>query len=412
MNDQTKGHGGGAQFQPDPSMEKLKDRVSRITHKILVLSGKGGVGKSTVAVNTALALARAGKKVGLLDVDIHGPSIPEILGLTGERVDAVEEGILPVNYKNKIMVMSVGFLLQNRDDAVIWRGPLKYNVIKQFLGDVVWGDLDYLIVDAPPGTGDEPLSVAQFLQHDAGALIVTTPQQVAIADVRKSIRFCQKLDLRILGVVENMSGFVCPHCHETVNIFNTGGGETMAREMNIPFLGSIPLDPAIVQCGDTAESFLDRFQESPAALAYRDILEPILAIDAHRAHGQAYEPVETNSGPEDTIRVALPVANGRLCMHFGHCQVFSFLDVNRKTGAIISETAEEPPPHEPGRLPAWVHEKGATLVIAGGMGSRAKSLFEQQNIEVITGAPSESPRKIVEAYIAGALVTGDNVCDH
>jgi len=278
---------------------------------------------------------------------------------------------------------------------------------------VVWGDLDYLIVDAPPGTGDEPLTVAQFLHHDASALIVTTPQQVAITDVRKSIRFCQKLDLRILGVIENMSGFVCPHCHETVNIFNVGGGEAMARQMHVPFLGSIPLDPVIVECGDAAVSFLDRFEESPAAHAYRDILEPILAIDAHRAHGHDYAPAEASApAAEDKIRIAVPAADGRLCMHFGHCQVFVFVDIDRKSGRILGETTQTPPPHEPGRLPAWIHEHGAHLVIAGGMGSRAKSLFESQGIEVITGAPAQTPRKLVESYISGALVTGDNVCDH
>jgi len=214
---------------------QIQQRVGRIEHSILVLSGKGGVGKSTVAANLAVSLASRGKQVGLLDVDIHGPSIPQILGLDGMPPGIVQPDreaalLQPVPAMDNLRVMSMGLLLDNRDAAVIWRGPMKYNVIKQFLKDVDWGDLDYLIVDSPPGTGDEPLSIAQLLGSATGAVIVTTPQELAISDVRKCVTFCRKLELPVLGVVENMSGFVCPSCGQRSDIFKCGGGEKMAAE--------------------------------------------------------------------------------------------------------------------------------------------------------------------------------------
>ena len=204
--------------------EALQERMCHIKHKILVLSGKGGVGKSTVAANLAVSLSLAGKRVGILDVDIHGPSIPKMFHLEGEAVTNDGESIVPVEVGD-IKVLSIAFFLRNLDDAVIWRGPMKMNVIKQFLKDTAWGELDYLIIDSPPGTGDEPLSVCQLVDDADGAVIVTTPQDVSVADVRRSIRFCQSLRMPVLGVVENMSGFVCPHCGEVTNIFKTGGGK-------------------------------------------------------------------------------------------------------------------------------------------------------------------------------------------
>jgi ATP-binding protein involved in chromosome partitioning len=228
---------------------KLEARLGRIRHKVLVLSGKGGVGKSTVAVNLALALRRAGRRVGLLDVDVHGPSVPTMLGLEGEQVFSEEEALLPVE-REGLKVMSVGFLLRRREDPVIWRGPMKMGVIRQFLQEVEWGDLDFLVVDAPPGTGDEPLSVCQLVGEADGALIVTTPQEVALGAVRKCISFCRRLELRVLGVVENMSGFLCPHCGQRTDIFLAGGGRRMAEEMGVPFLGRIPLEPGVALSGD------------------------------------------------------------------------------------------------------------------------------------------------------------------
>lgn len=231
--------------------QRLEQKVADIGCKLLVLSGKGGVGKSTVAVNLALSLATAGKRVGLLDVDLHGPSVPRMLGLDNEGISLVGEELLPVYWQNTLAVMSIAFLLPRESDAVIWRGPRKYGAIRQLLGETAWGKLDYLVVDAPPGTGDEPLSVAQLAGENSHAILVTTPQQVAVADVRRCINFCHTMQLPILGIVENMCGFVCPHCGTRSDPFQGDGGNELAGENGIALLGSIPLLPAIASAGDS-----------------------------------------------------------------------------------------------------------------------------------------------------------------
>ncbi|MDD2236971.1 MAG: Mrp/NBP35 family ATP-binding protein [Kiritimatiellae bacterium] len=251
--------------------QALARRMCAIKKKYLVMSGKGGVGKSTVSVNVAATLAQQGYRVGLLDVDIHGPSIPTMLNLYGKRPVNGEDGILPLEV-GSLKVMSLGLLLEGRDQAVIWRGPMKMNVIKQFLTDVEWGELDYLIVDAPPGTGDEPLSVCQLIEGLDGALIVTTPQEVAISDVRRSVNFCRQVGVPVLGIVENMSGFVCPHCGKETDVFRRGGGEKLASEMNVSFLGRIPMDPRVVLAGDEGQSFVEGYPDSPATKAFAEVV--------------------------------------------------------------------------------------------------------------------------------------------
>ncbi|KAL0992538.1 hypothetical protein UPYG_G00094670 [Umbra pygmaea] len=272
----------GATKAPDPAIEEIAVKMLTVKHKILVLSGKGGVGKSTFSAHLAHALAHDNsKEVALLDVDICGPSIPRIMGLEGEQVHQSGSGWSPVYVEDNLAVMSIGFLLSSPDDAVIWRGPKKNGMIKQFLRDVDWGDLDYLIVDTPPGTSDEHLSIVQYLSstHIDGAIIITTPQEVSLQDVRKEIRFCRKVKLPIIGVVENMSGFVCPKCKNNSEIFpsTTGGAERMCEEMNLTLLGRIPLDPRIGQSCDEGKSFLVEFPESPAAAAYQSIVQSIQA---------------------------------------------------------------------------------------------------------------------------------------
>jgi Mrp family chromosome partitioning ATPase len=276
--------------QKDESQRELEEaelraRMERIGRKLLVLSGKGGVGKSTVAANLAISLAQAGRKVGLLDVDLHGPSIPKILGLDGRRLGPHPTGgIAPIQVSENLSVVSVGLLLESAKDAVIWRGPMKYNVIRQFLKDVVWGRLDYLVIDSPPGTGDEPLSVAQMVGDGAWAVVVTTPQDLAVADVRRSVSFCQTLDLRVAGIIENMSGLVCPHCGKQVDVFKVGGGERLAAEMGVPFLGRVPLDPEIVISGDAGTPLVHSCGDSLAAKAFAAVIEPILS---HTAEDQS-----------------------------------------------------------------------------------------------------------------------------
>ncbi len=258
--------------------ERLRKQMIRIRHKVMVLSGKGGVGKSTVAANVAVALALEGKKVGLLDVDFHGPSIPRLLHIEGPPPMTPGARLSPAVYGENLKVVSLGFLLPEQDSAVIWRGPLKMGVIKQLLADVDWGDLDYLIIDFPPGTGDEPLSVAQLIPDSSGALIVTTPQDLSLSDVRKSIDFCRKVKVPVLGVIENMSGFACPHCKTVIDIFKRGGGENMARSMGVPFLGRIPIDPRIVEASDSGTPFVYHYSGTEAAAAFQPIIGLLLDL--------------------------------------------------------------------------------------------------------------------------------------
>ncbi len=253
----------------------IKRNLKKIKRKIVVMSGKGGVGKSTVSSMIALMLSIKGNKVGLMDVDLHGPSIPNMLKIKGGMNITGQHELSPFEYSANLWVISMGMILQEQDAAVIWRGPMKISAIRQFISDVTWGDLDFLIVDSPPGTGDEPLTVAQTIS-DAEALIVTTPQEISLADVRKSINFCRQVNMNILGVVENMSGLKCPHCGERVSIFGEGGGKKMAGAMDVPFIGEIPIDPEVVRLADEKqlEHILER-KESDVYKAYTTIIEKI-----------------------------------------------------------------------------------------------------------------------------------------
>ncbi len=392
----------------------LSDRLGKIRHKIMILSGKGGVGKSTVAANIAVSLAMEGNKVGLLDTDFHGPSIPTLLNLEDKRPGSDGTAILPIEFSEGLKVMSIGFLLPNRDDAVIWRGPMKMGVIKQLLTEVNWGDLDYLIIDFPPGTGDEPLSVAQLIPGSDGAVIVTTPQNLSLNDVRKCINFCRQVNVPVLGVVENMSGLVCPHCHTLIDVFKTGGGKTMASEMDVPFLGSIPIDPQIVEASDSGKPFVYHFAKSEAAKAFKVVIEPLMAMNGRVPESK---PESAATAPEeeektDTCRIAVPVVEGHLAAHFGHCEEFAIFDVDLEKKQIVGRETAPAPPHEPGLLPRWLGEKGVKVIIAGGMGSRAQQLFAERGISVSVGAGSDDPEKIVLSYMNNTLELGSNLCDH
>ena len=258
-----------AQQEQDARLEK---NMQDIKHTLLVMSGKGGVGKSTVAVNIALGLAEKGYEVGILDVDIHGPNIAKMLGIEDRVLEADGNEIEPVEVIPHLKAISLALAGYGHDTPIIWRGPLKMGAIKQFLADVRWGSLDYLIIDSPPGTGDEPLSVCQLIPKMDGAVIVTTPQDVAILDSRKSINFARQLQIPVLGVVENMSGFICPHCDKEVDLFGTGGGERAAEDMGVPFLGRIPMDPRIVKSGDQGRPYIAAVRESPTADAIREMV--------------------------------------------------------------------------------------------------------------------------------------------
>lgn len=247
--------------------------LAGVDHSLVVMSGKGGVGKSTVSANLAVSLARdTDEGVGLLDADLHGPDIPKIMGVEEAKLGGTEESIEPARLDN-LKIMSIGFTLPSDDSPVVWRGPLKMKAIKQFLSDVNWGNLKYLIIDLPPGTGDEPLSIAQVLDDLDGSIVITTPQDLSLLDSRKAYNFSEKLELPVLGIVENMSGFVCPHCGEKTEIFKAGGGEKAAEELGANFLGSVPLDQRIVQTADEGVPFVDAYPDSEASRAFAEIVE-------------------------------------------------------------------------------------------------------------------------------------------
>jgi Mrp family chromosome partitioning ATPase len=257
------------QAEQDAAVNKS---LGNIKNKILVMSGKGGVGKTSTSVNLSMALAKNGYQVGIIDVDLHGPDVPRMLGLNGAPEVNQNRKLNPLRYSDNLKAISIESFTPNKDDAIIWRGPLKFSAIKQFIGEVEWNDLDFLIIDSPPGTGDEPLTVAQTIS-DAQAVIVTTPQEVALADVRKSINFCKTVKMKIFGLLENMSGFSCPHCNEMINLFGSGGGKKTALQMGIPFLGQIPFDPQMVTCGDTGACYQEVHSESEVTKAYAAVAD-------------------------------------------------------------------------------------------------------------------------------------------
>lgn len=264
---------------PDPENRAIEQRLAAnmeaVTHKIIVMSGKGGVGKSSVAVNLACGLRQAGHSVGIMDTDIHGPNIAKMLGVEERSIIKTDWGLQPVECANGLKAVSMALTGMHADQPLIWRGPMKYSAIREFLADVMWGKLDYLIIDSPPGTGDEPLTVAQLIKPLTGAVIVSTPQDVAILDSRKTVFFARSLKIPVLGIVENMSGFACPHCHHDIDLFKTGGAERAAAELRVPFLGRIPFDPRLVVCGDSGRPFIESVPDSPAASALTAIVSGI-----------------------------------------------------------------------------------------------------------------------------------------
>lgn len=281
--------------QHSTDLPTLHNRLRSVKHKVLVLSGKGGVGKSTVSCQMAFAMAQRGLRVGILDVDICGPSVPKILGIDRKEVFQSSEGWVPVAVdgyttssasgqqqqqqgRNEPLLrcMSIAFLLDSPDSAVVWRGPKKHAMIKQFLEDVHWGELDVLIIDTPPGTSDEHISLCEILNADEfgvdGAVVVTTPQGVAMADVRKELNFCKKLHIPVLGIVENMSGYACPCCREVTYIFSRGGGQQLAQQFEVPFLGAVPIDPRLGESEDQGKDFVKLYPDSVAADKLKDIV--------------------------------------------------------------------------------------------------------------------------------------------
>ena len=376
--------------------QKINSFLQNVNHKIIVMSGKGGVGKSTVATNLAVFLSNQGYKVGLLDVDVHGPSVAGLLGLTGLRINTIGDQFQPYHYSDNLKVISIQGLLDQPDDPLIWRGPVKIGIIRQFLADVNWGPLDFLIIDSPPGTGDEPLTVAQTVTG-CQAVIVTTPQEIALADVRKSIQFCQKVNLPVLGIIENMSGFVCPSCGNMHAIFKSGGGEKTAANYNLTFLGQLPIDPSVVTAGDAGQSIDTLSSQTKEKMQH--IVEQLLQKLPNK-----------QKGVDKTMKIAIPVVQGKLCIHFGHCEQFAIITV--ADGKIVKQETLTPPPHEPGVIPNWVADQGCTDIIVGGMGEAAQAILQQRGVKVSCGAPSDTPENLVAVYLRGELIDSGNTCDH
>ena len=265
-----------------PEDVKLIRKLSKIKHTIVVMSGKGGVGKSTVSVNLAVGLSMRGFEVGILDADIHGPNIPKMLKVEDAQLVADDEGIYPAVIPPHLKVMSMAFLSPDRDQPIIWRGPMKMGAIRKFIEDVYWGELDYLIVDLPPGTGDEPLTIAQLIPNADGSIVVTTPQDVALLDSRKTVVFSEGLHLPVVGIVENMAGLICPHCGKEIDLFKVGGGEKAAHDLEVPFLGRVPIDPDVVNTGDEGIPIVAANPDSPAAKAFDVIIEKVIKFGEKR----------------------------------------------------------------------------------------------------------------------------------
>jgi Mrp family chromosome partitioning ATPase/predicted Fe-Mo cluster-binding NifX family protein len=404
------GGAGGRSEKIDEQQRRLMGTLAAIRHRWLVVSGKGGVGKSTVAVNLACALADRGLRVGLLDTDIHGPDVLKMLGLEGRTLGGTSNGeqAEPIKAYRRLKVVSMAAVLPDPDMAVIWRGPRKMGAIRQFLSDVHWGELDHLVVDSPPGTGDEPLSSAQLIGRADGAIIVTSPQEVALLDSRKCINFAHELRIPVTGIIENMSGMRCPHCGEAIELFGTGGGARAAAELGVPFLGAIPIDPTVVTSGDQGRPFVHFARGERTAAVFEEIVDAIL------------ESARPGPAPKETPRDGRLIAiacedegglEARVSAHFGRCPCYTVVEV--KGDAVVGHRVEHNPhfgDHQPGVMPQFIASLGADVILAGGMGPKAVAMFEQRGIEVATGA-SGTARQALEGFLQGSF-SGVVPCSH
>ena len=398
--------------------KQAQDAAHAVPHKILVMSGKGGVGKTTVAVNLAFALAEKGLKVGVLDTDIHGPNVAFMAGVEGKEVEGDVGQLEPVQATDSVRVLSISTFLPSRDTPVIWRGPRKAGAIQQLLGEANWKGVDVLVVDCPPGTGDEPLSVAQLIPDADGVVVVTTPQEVALLDSRKCINFAGQLGMDVLGVVENMSGYVCPHCGESSDLFKTGGGEKAAGEMGVPFLGRIPLTAAVVQSGDGGKPVVVADSEDPAAGALLGIADKMKEIfsKVEKAR-EAAQKREAEAGDESAKRRIAVAADGDenleapVGAHFGRAPFYAVVEVQGdevKGSKFVKNPHAES--HTPGKVPEFVHSLDAHVILSGGMGQRAIQKFQGYGIQVGIGAKG-TVQQALDAFLAGKL-TDEGGCQH
>ncbi|WP_449243907.1 P-loop NTPase [Desulfobacca acetoxidans] len=381
-----------------PDEHHLRWNLDQIRYKLFILSGKGGVGKSSVAVTLALALARRGFDVGLLDVDLHGPDVYRMLGL-GKPLSLIHgEHSLPEDLKH-LKIISVEAMMQNRDAAIIWRGAVKHKIIRQFLSQIEWEALDFLIIDAPPGTGDEHLAIAESIP-EARAVIVSTPQEISLADVRKSINFCQKIGLQIIGVVENMSHVVCADCGTSIPLFRSGVGDQAIRSLNLNLLGSLPFDPQIVAAADDG-----RLKDlDPADSPFFQELDTVLN-NIFTAVGQTEPQKSLAAGEPGVTRFAVPVQDGRLAEQFSQNQHFALITVRRNQ--IVEQREAIPPDFKPGILPAWLKREGVTHIIAAGLKTSVQDFFNRQGLTVILASSGLSPETLVKQHLDNLSAKND-----
>ena len=368
--------------------KKLREQLSKIKHKILVMSGKGGVGKSTVAVNVAVGLSLQDLMVGLLDVDLHGPNVPKMLGARDLKLSRKPDGRLgAIKYSPNLKFLSIEPFLPSEDTAVIWRGPIKHSAIRQFIGDIDWGELDYLVIDAPPGTGDEPLTVAKTMP-DAYALVVTTPQEVSLIDVKKAIKFCQKIKLRILGIVENMSGFICPHCGKPVDIFKKGGGQKLADEWGVRFLGRIPIDPRIVDTGDAGKPLIAAYPESTTAKAFEELVRNIIV---------ATEEMKKDILEEKFMRIAVPISSpSKIESDPEKFELFAIYDIENNK-ILVKDVVKKV---ENQGLIEFLKEQVATHILLFDPPKDLADYISQNEIKIlVTDTSTESPDNLIEDFL-------------
>ncbi|MDD3504403.1 MAG: iron-sulfur cluster carrier protein MrpORP [Eubacteriales bacterium] len=394
--------------------------LNQIKRTVAVLSGKGGVGKSLITALLAVYMQRTGKyRVGVMDADITGPSIPKLFGADDFRPKATDQGMFPVRTHSDIQLMSINLLLESPDAPVLWRGPLLGNVIKQFWNEVIWGDLDFMFLDMPPGTGDVPLTVFQSLPLD-GIIIVASPQELVSMIVKKAINMAQMMSIPIIGLIENMSHTVCPHCGKEIALFGESHTEDVAKQFNIPFLGKMPIDPDLARLSD--EGHIERIHkyylnDALAALEKMPVHGGISYAERECAELEQKESIRNeennneqkeNMNSEDKImRIAVAAEAGVVSQHFGHCEGFTIVDV--QDNKPVKEEFLANPGHKPGLLPKLLHEKKVNVVIAGGMGGGAIELFNENCIDVITGAEGEVAA-VIDQYLAGDLVSSGSVC--
>lgn len=372
----------------DQQDKRVREQLSKIKHKIMVMSGKGGVGKSTIAVNIAVGLSLQDFMVGLLDVDLHGPSIPQMLGARDLKLTRRPDGRLgAIKYSPNLKFLSIEPLLPSEDSAIIWRGPIKISAIKQFIGDIDWGELDYLIIDAPPGTGDEPLTVAKTIP-DAYALIVTTPQEVSLIDVKKSIKFCQKVKMRILGIVENMSGFICPHCGKPVDLFKRGGGQKLAEEMGLRFLGKIPVDPRVVDTGDRGKPMVGAYPESVTAEAFDNLIRNIIS---------ATEEMAKDVAEEKYMRIAIPVSSPQKFESDPEkFELFALYDIENNK-ILVKDVVKKPKEQD---LADFLKEQVVTHIFLYNPPEELANTINENKVKLlVTVAPEGNPDQMIQEYL-------------